>query len=582
MGCINFRKENLTTANVIDLIESEPAATDVPDIIYIQPPADTGNDSDAESGDEDCMDYDINKFSKNQLESQVEVEYKDENDESDEEEVVNRKKKKKLRNWVKLSDNELPDLLAMSEDIAFAPPLTLGPTSEPIEFFDLFLSPDIIIDLVNFTNKYAALKNSNFVVDKSDIYSFIGILLLSGYCTCSRRRMYWENRPDTENTLVKNTMRRNTFDNIFRYFHACDNLYLDNTDRYAKVRPLITKINENFLKYAPIENCVSIDESMIKYFGKHPCKQFIKVKPIRFGYKTWSLALKTGYCLQFDVYQGKKLSDATQKSEYGLGGSVVLNFANLLQEHFTDINFSLFFDNYFTSPKLITKLVSQNIGATGTVRSNRTENCILASVKSILKNERGSMDSCIDKDSKLLGIRWKDNNIVTIFSNQYGIEPMKTIKRYSAKEKKHVFIPQPFMIQMYNTYMGGVDLMDNIISNYQISIRGKKWYTPIIFWMFDAAVSNAWVLSKAYGCKFDKLEFTRQIVERLCTTYGKKPKKSGPLSRRTSQIDRHTGLHLVETGQRRRNCAYCKNKTVTACQSCDVPLHDKCFISFHE
>lgn len=234
---------------------------------------------------------------------------------------------------------------------------------------------------------------------------------------------------------------------------------------------------------------------MIKYFGKYPCKQFIKIKPIRFGYKALSLALKTGYCLQFDLYQGKKLSDALQKSEYEVGGSVVINFANLLQDYFTDIKFSLLFDNYFTSAKLVTKLASQNIGATGTVRCNRTENCILTPVKTMLKHERGSIDSCVDKDNKLLGIRWRDNNVVTVFSNQYGIEPIKNVKRYSAREKKCVLIPQPFMIHMYNTYMGGVDLMDNHISNYQISIRGKKWYTPITFWIFDAAVSNAWILS---------------------------------------------------------------------------------------
>lgn len=71
--------------------------------------------------------------------------------------------------------------------------------------------------------------------------------------------------------------------------------------------------------------------------------------------------------------------------------------------------------------------------------------------------------------------------------------------------------------------------VDNLISNYQISIRGKKLYTPIIFWIFDAAVSNSWILSKAYRCKLDKLEFIRQLVESLCVTYGTKPKNLDPI-----------------------------------------------------
>jgi len=39
---------------------------------------------------------------------------------------------------------------------------------------------------------------------------------------------------------------------------------------------------------------MSIDESMNTYYGHHECKQFTRVKPIKFGYKMWCLNTTTG------------------------------------------------------------------------------------------------------------------------------------------------------------------------------------------------------------------------------------------------------------------------------------------------
>uniref|UniRef100_A0A914DYM9 PiggyBac transposable element-derived protein domain-containing protein n=1 Tax=Acrobeloides nanus TaxID=290746 RepID=A0A914DYM9_9BILA len=47
--------------------------------------------------------------------------------------------------------------------------------------------------------------------------------------------------------------------------------------------------------------------------------------------------------------------------------------------------------------------------------------------------------------------------------------------RWSAQEKK-VSITQPNTIAAYNTYMGGVDRMDQNINNYRVSIKSKKWW----------------------------------------------------------------------------------------------------------
>lgn len=178
---------------------------------------------------------------------------------------------------------------------------------------------------------YASTKNYRLELGNDEMYAFVAILYLSGYVPVPRRRMYWETRDDTHNLLASNSMRRNRFEEIFRFIHAADNSNLVANDKFSKLRPLLNILNNIFIRYAPISSNLSIDESMIPYFGRNGCKQFIKGKPIRFGYKAWVLALPSGYCINFDVYQGRKNQESSGE-KLGLGASVVMNFAKTLEK----------------------------------------------------------------------------------------------------------------------------------------------------------------------------------------------------------------------------------------------------------
>lgn len=153
----------------------------------------------------------------------------------------------------------------------------------------------------------------------------------------------------------------------------------------------------------------------------------------------------------------------------------------------------------------MTKLTEIGFGGTGTVRENRTENSLVENTNVMKKKNRGNYDSAIDKQNNIVCVKWKDNSIVTILSNEFGVNPLQKALRYSVKEKKRVEIPQPNVIHRYNSFMGGVDQMDNNVGNYRIGFRGKKWYIPILFWTFDVCMSNAWVLSRCYGMTLDSL-----------------------------------------------------------------------------
>jgi hypothetical protein len=152
--------------------------------------------------------------------------------------------------------------------------------------------------------------------------------------------------------------------------HCNDNTKLNQNDKYSKMRPLFDMLNKKFFENAPVEENHCVDKSMVPYNGHHGGKQFIKGKSIRWGYKFWTGALRFGYIVYFYPYQGSSTTLPEKYKDIGLGSSVVLTYADVLQE-MPYKSFHLYFDNDLTSLSLLKILKIRNIKATGTLRENR-------------------------------------------------------------------------------------------------------------------------------------------------------------------------------------------------------------------
>ena len=90
------------------------------------------------------------------------------------------------------------------------------------------------------------------------------------------------------------TVRRNKIEIFKAYAHFSNNTKLTKDDKFTKMRPLLTMLNERLLQYAILDESHCVDENMISYFGSHGAEQFLKGKPIRFGYKMWCLCYRLG------------------------------------------------------------------------------------------------------------------------------------------------------------------------------------------------------------------------------------------------------------------------------------------------
>ena len=237
-----------------------------------------------------------------------------------------------------------------------------------VTLFELFMIDKLIDHICKETNAYAAQKgNHTFKIELNELKSFLAVLLLSGYIPYPRRSIYWEMSSNSRNLLT-----RNRFLDVLQYLHLADNNNLNPSDKFSKVNPLFKMIIENCLHFIPEKN-VSIDESMVPYYGRHGCKQYIQNKPVIFGYKLWVAA--TPVWLRHTILSLCREGDNYNK-DIGLGGLVVMSLMPKLPK-VPNSNYHVVMGNFFTSPSLLRLLKGNGIAATGTVRVNRTKNAPL-------------------------------------------------------------------------------------------------------------------------------------------------------------------------------------------------------------
>lgn len=374
----------------------------------------------------------------------------------------------------------------------------------PVEVFEKIFDEEIVKFIVQESNRYASQNNNHgFTVTENEIKVFIAILLISGYHHLPRERLYWSNDEDLRVPIVSNSMSRNRYHEIKKYLHLANNDEMDITDKMWKLRPFMMRLNKNFLTWGIFHESLSIDEAMVKYFGHHSSKQFIRGKPVRFGYKDWMLCSSTGYCYQLDTYCGAK--QRQEKENLPLGSKIVLELLKVVDE---PANHILFFDNYFTSHSLLRSLREMGFRATGTIRDNRT----------------------------------------------------------------------------YNQGMGGVDLLDQAVNNYRVTIQGKKWWWPLWTHMLNVAVVNAWRLYSMANAdeNIDLLLFVRNITRHYLRNFEKQTLQSKPAIVPRSLIASESG-HFPKKLPKQLRCRQCHQRARWQCIKCvaTLCLERDCFIKFH-
>ena len=359
----------------------------------------------------------------------------------------------------------------------------------PYQAFNLFWNQEWVNKVVGESVHYGHMSDQGHKahsVTSDTVKCTTAVILMSGYIRYPQRSMYHEQQPDCGTPAVAEAIRRDTLDHVLACLHLAgmeDDI--DKTDRWWKLRPLFTLINNTAKDFFPQPKEMSVDEMMIRYFGRHSDKQFIRNKPVRFGYKMWAICASKGYIVHVEPYCGA----CTQLPVFAMGqGPDVV--AGLVTKGGVTSGAQLFFDNLFTSLPLLQWLSQKGIGGTGTLRNNRVFSTPLPEAKKLEKKERGYSVAFWTDDQCYVG--WNDNKGVMMASNTCSSAHGGQVKRYSKAKKANVMVDQPQIIQNYNSFMGGVDLVDQQVALYRPTIKKKKWWFPVLTWGMAVQCHQAW------------------------------------------------------------------------------------------
>ena len=378
---------------------------------------------------------------------------------------------------------------------------------------------------------------------------------------------------------------------------------------------------------------------MVSFRGtRSPIRQYVKSKPHPWGFKIWARCTSTGILCDFQVYEG----GTGKRTTFGMGGDVVLKLCETLPPGQT---YKVFADNLFSSAPLVLELLQRQIFytgnrhtrthththtdtlmhtdiqvlflflvlsliltyclcITGTLRSNRLSGCQLEDDKSLAKRGRGSFDSRVEKEGSMAIVKWYDNRPVTLISSHTAVEPQDKARRWSKQEKAFLDVNRPHIVKEYNTFMGGVDLIDGCIARYKYKMRSRRWYIYLFWHIIMLALVNAW-LTYRRDCKLldqrplNQRRFQAEVATSLILIQAQRgrpsldsrtPSPSAPRKRVRVGVPDDVRLdqvsHWPVKCAKRGRCKICKtNVTTTVCEKCDVRLcfteERNCFKTYH-
>ena len=350
--------------------------------------------------------------------------------------------------------------------------------------------------------------------------------------------------------------------------------------------------NTRFLSAFTATQHQSIDKHMAKFKGHNILRQFVKGKPIQWGFKIWCRCdSKTGYLFEGDIYCGKKKGSV----EHGLGEAVVIQ----LTEKIKNLKCQIFIDNFFNTLSLQKNLLKNRILSAGTVRMNH-KHLPKTKIPSDKSMKRGDMVSF--HVNEITFVKWMNNKAVFLLSNFLSATPYHTEKPRKKGSNEKEAVTSPNVVRQYNFHMGGVDLMDQKKVTYQFDHRSKsKYYFRIVHDFIDIAINNSYVVYCKLGesvPSMDAKTYRRAVAQSLIGTFNSRKRAVLASSVMTQQKRLRINQSLMDMyghtmmkSEERKRCKLCSSKkrqsrTNNKCMQCGIHLcyvnSRNCFKLYHD
>ncbi|GET00680.1 piggyBac transposable element-derived protein 4-like isoform X1 [Rhizophagus clarus] len=365
---------------------------------------------------------------------------------------------------------------------------------DPYSIFSLFFSIEILNIIVENTNEYA---KSKFAEKKrswddltlSELKIFLAIIIYMGLFKMPSMKDYWNNKQQFPIHNITRYMTCLHFEQIKRFLHISSiNSQLQSNvsaSLFPKLEPLASYIQNASKKYYIPSSNVSVDEMIARFLGRSYHTFRIKNKPNPKGFKILSLC-DAGYTYAF-IFLSRKFDNPEVQSIPNLN-KTSCEVYHLVKQLPPKKSFNIYMDNFFSNINLFSFLRSKNFDACGTARVNSSKYPKILKINN--KLDWDTLSGVVADD--VLAVLWIDNGPVTMLSTLHEINNglknrinrerryprinktnSSTIKKVFSDQPKKI-LPIPKIIDDYNHYMGGVDIADQLRSNYIIQFPVRR------------------------------------------------------------------------------------------------------------
>jgi hypothetical protein len=374
--------------------------------------------------------------------------------------------------------------------------------------FTIFLTPEMLELVVKHTNEEIRRRAVGRYAETTveELKKFIGLLILAGVYR-SRGEAVESLWGSNGRHIFPKTMAVTRFKNLCSLLRFDDKETRNNRqrrDKFAPIRSLFETATKQLPKYFKPGECVTIDESLIPFRGRCSFRQYMPMKPAKYGLKFFVAACsESRYIWGVLPYTGKDGKEVTKN----LASTVVLK----LTENLAGTGRNICTDNFYTSLHLCRSLKLRSLSLVGTMRKHRRELPPCA-----LETRGRDVGDCMfvyNKDATLLSFIPRKKRVCLILSSMHL---QKGVIDENGRGEINNY---------YNRCKGGVDSVDKLISHYSCKRQSRRWPMVVFTFLLDIACINAFVMFTSMNQEWNKGKRTRRrlFLEELGLTLASWP-----------------------------------------------------------
>lgn len=381
------------------------------------------------------------------------------------------------------------------ENIVTHLPGVIGAARNAIDPYQCWMHmfENIIEIVVENTNLYIDKIKSRYAhqedakpTNTSEIKAFIGLLYLAGVQHGGRRnlREFWQNDGMGSEIFVAAMAQRR-----FEFLVKC--LRFDDTntreirkqqDKLSPVRNMIETFVDNCKSNYSVGELVTLDEMLLGFRGRCSFKIYIPNKPNKYGIKVFSVVdARTFYTHNLEIYVGVqpdgpfKLSNST------------FDVTERMVRHLSGSGRNVTMDRWFTSVQIVNHLLENHrLTVVGTIRANRRE--LPPQVTNVKQRP---------VNSSLFAFGEKITAVSYVPKRSKNVLMLSSMHKDDAIDESTGASNKPEIVTFYNSTKSGVDVVDRMITSYNVARGTRRWPMVIFYGLLNIASINAFVIYRS-------------------------------------------------------------------------------------